>query len=244
MVGAGLTIVGGATWYATLPRSAAAALAGASALNVLVLIIFATTAGVVLMMYWGPWRNPSWLTPGFTILFFGAGPAAVGTGEFIRESVRKPYVVCNRVLGNGIRPEEIPGLRRSGYLPGGVWTRACLAENYPDLVVNAGKGAAVGLDGSRLLSMSADRRRAIGRTIFMYHCNDCHAVQGYSAVSQLARGWNRQLVHETVTHLDEVRFFMPPWSGTEPEAQALADYIVSVRSPYPQGFAHEKREVR
>lgn len=238
MVGSVLTIAGGLGWYVNLPVTASAALVGAAVLNVLMFIIFILTAATVVMMYYGPIRNPSWLTPGFAILLFAVGHAATGTGEFIREGVRKPYIVYNRVLGSQVRPEEIPRMRRDGYLNSGIWTKAHIQARYPQVVVD-GK-----IDSKRLLALPITQRREVGRTIFQYHCNDCHAVNGYSAVSQLARGWRRPLIYYTVTHLDRVHFFMPPWSGTDAEAEVLTDYIESVRHPYPKSVVSTLKEVK
>jgi len=86
-----LVVVGGLGWYAFLPESARAALVAASAPNVLMTLIFAVTIAVFVMLYLGPYRNPGWLSLGFAILFLALGVAAISTGEFIREAVRKPY---------------------------------------------------------------------------------------------------------------------------------------------------------
>lgn len=231
MLGSFLVVIGGITWYVYLPASAQAALIGAAALNILAGIIFSLTAATAAMMYFGPYRNPSWLTPGFAILFFALGHAATGTGEFIREAVRKPYIVYGRVYGSHVRPSEIPALRRTGYLDGGVWTSAYVKSRFPEVVTNGH------IDYLRIKTLPLGKRREIGRTIFQYHCGDCHSVDGYSSVAQLARGWNRNLVRYTVRHLDEVHFFMPPWAGNEAEVQALTDYIMSIRYPYPPGLA-------
>jgi cytochrome bd ubiquinol oxidase subunit I len=236
MAGGLLTIIGGAGWYIFLPPSAQAALVGAAVLNVLMFIIFALTAATVVMMYFGPYRNPSWLTPGFAILFFALGHAATGTGEFIREAVRKPYIVYGRVLGSQIRAGEIPRLRSGGYLNGGVWTRAYVKDRFPE-VVSGGR-----IDDSRIMALTPERRSELGRTIFQYHCGDCHSTEGYAAVAQLARGWDRNLTLYTAKHLNEVHFFMPPWSGTDAEAEAITDYVMSIRHPYPPGLAPSARE--
>jgi len=233
MLGAVLTIVGGVSWYVFLPPSAKAALVGASALNILMTIIFSLTVGVVLMMYFGPLRRPRWVSLGFAVLFFALGHAATGTGEFIREAVRKPYIVHGRVLGSQIRPEEIPNLRRSGYLAGGVWTSAYIKHRFPEVVR---KGSPNSIDYDRIKAFPLAKRREIGRVVFQYHCGDCHAVEGYSAVSQLARGWDRELILYTVKHPERVRYFMPPWSGNDVEAECLTDYILSIRKPYPAGL--------
>lgn len=234
VLGSSLTVIGGIMWYFFLPPSGEAALVGAAVLNILMFIIFTVTVGVVLIMYLGPIRNPSWLTPGFSILFLGLGLVATGTGEFIREAVRKPYIVYNRVLGNQVRPEAIPTLQQTGYLEGGVWTKQYISQEFPELMRDDE------IDEDRMLSLPPEKRVRVGRTIFMYHCNDCHSVEGYSALAQLTRGWERGMVHNMVTHLDKFHFFMPPWSGTEAEAEMLTDYIMTIRHPYPAGLLPER----
>lgn len=236
VAGAVLTIAGGLGWMANLPASGEAALVGAAALNILMTIVFAVTAGVVLIIYVVPLRNPDWLTPGFAILFFGLGLTAIGASEFVREAVRKPYIVYNRVLGNQVRPEKVPSLRRTGYLAGGVWTSAYLRERFPEALTD-GK-----IDVDRLAALPKSKLRQVGATVFMYHCNDCHSLEGYSSVAQLTRGWRRDMVHGMVVHLDRFHFFMPPWSGTDAEAEALTEFLMSVRHPYPEGLLYELGE--
>ena len=173
MAGAALTMVGGLLWFLLLPESGKAALAGAAALNILMSLLFAITAVVILMMYFGPLKNPAWISPGFAILFFTFGLAAVASGEFIREAVRKPYVVYNIVLGNGIYTWEIPGLQKNGYLESGVWTKAYTLEKFPEL-----KSSHNTIDYAKMANLSGSEKEEIGRILFQYHCNDCHATSG------------------------------------------------------------------
>ena len=86
------------------------------------------------LLYFGPYRNPGWLSPGFAGALLLFGLAAFSTGEFIREAVRKPYVIYNVVFGNQIMPEEISKLRSRGYLEGGIWTKAYACKYYPGCV--------------------------------------------------------------------------------------------------------------
>lgn len=231
MMGGGLVILGGAAWYFFSPPSAQAALVGAAALNILMGLLFGLTGLVVVMLYLGPYRNPRWINLGFAILFFSMGLAATAAGEFVREAVRKPYIVYGRILGNGIRSSEVARLRSQGFLDGGIWTRLYLADRYPRAFGPDGR-----VEGARLLSLPARQREEIGRVIFQYHCNDCHAVRGYSGVSQLTRGWTWEMIHTTVIHLNRAHFFMPPWCGTPEEAVILTDYLKSVSRPYPPGL--------
>jgi len=231
LLGAILIVAGGAGWYAFLPESAKAALAAASALNVLMVLIFAITLAVFVMLYLGPYRHPGWLSPGFAILLFVCGFAAMATGEFIREAVRKPFVVYNVVLANQVLPEEVPRLRERGFLEGGVWTRAYVATHHPEAM------AGDTIDVAKLLALPEEERIALGRVLFQHHCNDCHAEEkGYSAAAELVRGWGREPIRSTIERLHEAQFFMPPWCGTREEAELLTDYLASIAPPLPGGM--------
>jgi cytochrome d ubiquinol oxidase subunit I len=231
MVGGVLVIVGGIGWYLLAPPSAQAALVAAAALNVMMALLFGLTALVVVMMYVGPYRHPRWITVGFAILFFAMGFAATAAGEFVREAVRKPYIIYGRILGNGIRVSEIPDLRAKGFLNGGVWTRIYVADHFPNALDVSG-----GIDQTRMLTLPRAERERLGQVLFQYHCSDCHAVNGYSGVSQLARGWTRPLIERAVTAPDQLSFFMPPWCGQPDESELLADYLETVVRPYPPGL--------
>ena len=222
-----LITVGGLAWLYWLPPSAKAAFGAAAALNILVALIFALTVVVFILLYLGPYRNPGWLSPGFAGSLCLFGIAAFSTGEFIREAVRKPFVVYNVVLGNQVLPEQVLPLRTTGYLDGGIWPRRFVEEHYPRTIVDGR------IDGDRLLALPPDDRIALGKVLFQYHCNDCHAAaEGYSALGPLLQGRSRALVFSRIEHLDAV-LFMPPWCGTAQEAELLTDYLMTINPPRP-----------
>lgn len=230
LLGAVLITVGGLLWHYYLPASARAALVSAAVLNVLMLLIFALTVVVFFLLYLGPYRNPGWLSPGFAGSLCLFGIAAFSTGEFIREAVRKPFVMYNVVLGNQILPEEVPKFRQAGYLESGLWTKAYVAERYPQAVV----GGKVG--GGALLKLPINDRVALGEVLFQHHCNDCHAANhGYSAVGALLRGRSREMIRSSIEHLDAV-LFMPSWAGTPEEAELLTDYLFRIAPQRPAGM--------
>jgi mono/diheme cytochrome c family protein len=231
LLGAILIVLGGGGWFFTLPESARFALAAASVLNVLMVIIFVLTAAVFVMMYLGPYRNPGWLSPGFAILFFACGLTAVATGEYIREAVRKPYIAYNVVTSNQILPQEIPGLKQNGYLEGGRWTSAWVTKNYPQAV--QGKT----IDEDKLLTLPETDQQKIGHVLFQYHCNDCHASEnGYAAVGHLIRGWTPEMIKLVVEHPEKAHFFMPPFAGTPQEAELLTKYLIGIAPAHPEGM--------
>lgn len=231
LLGAILITAGGLGWYAFLPESAKAVLASAAALNILIALLFALTAAVFVLLYLGPYKNPGWLSPGFSIALCLFGIAAFSTGEFVREAVRKPYVLYNVVFGNQILPSEVVPLRQKGYLEGGTWTKQYVKSHYPEVMADGR------IDLRRLLALSPEKQVDLGHVLFQYHCNDCHAVHGgYSAVAPLLRGRSRASIRSLIEHLNEGHFFMPPWAGTPEEAELLTAYLVSIAPPRPQGM--------
>jgi len=239
MVGAVLVTIGGAWWYLSLPASSKAAMAGASALNILTALVFAASAIVFFMLYFGPHRNPGWINPGFAILYFVIGIAATSTGEFIREGVRKPYIIYNYVVGNNILISEIPKLQATGYLNGGVWTKAFVKTHYPQVIDPDGN-----VNGAKLLQLPGSDQVALGKVLFQYHCNDCHSERGFSAVSEYTRGWSESMINTVVTHLDKAHYFMPPWCGTQEEAMLLTKFLkhISLGSPPGMKFSGETNQ--
>jgi cytochrome d ubiquinol oxidase subunit I len=231
LLGAILVTAGGAGWYFWLPPSAKAALTAAAALNLLMVLLFALTIIVFFLLYLGPYRNPGWMTPGFAVALFLFGTAAFSTGEFVREAVRKPYVLYNVVFGNQITPDEVPQFRGQGYLESGLWTKPFVAGHYPQAMQDGV------ISPARLLKLPHPDRVQLGEVLFMYHCNDCHAIEkGYSAVGPLLIGKSREMIFLTVEHLDEAQFFMPPWAGTPEEAELLTDYLMTIAPQTPEGM--------
>lgn len=232
LLGAAMITIGGATWHYFLPESARAVLATAAALNILMALIFAMTIVVFVLLYLGPYRNPGWLSPGFAITLFLFGVAAFTTGEFIREAVRKPYIVYNVVFGHQVLAEEVPELRKTGFLEGGTWTNAYVKANYPAMVDADGR-----IDERRLLTLSDKDQLVLGKVLFQYHCNDCHAIEeGYSAVGRLLQGRPPEMILPLVENLHLVHYFMPPWSGTSEEARLLTAYLAKIAPPRPKGM--------
>lgn len=235
LLGAVLIVAGGVLWYAFLPDSARAALVAAPVLNVIVAVLFGATAVVFVLLYFGPYRNPGWIySPGFaaSLLFFGF--AGFSASEFIREAVRKPYIIYNYVLGNQVvlQAADIDALRRDGLLDNSPWPLAYVHDRYPQCI-----------RGGRIDKAAVDRlppgdRQHLGGVIFQYHCNDCHALgQGYSPVGPLVQGWSPQMIRGVVLHLDQHRFEMPPWCGTRQEADLLVEYLYANAPKRPSGMA-------
>lgn len=234
LLGAVLILVGGGLWGVFLPESGRALLAAAAPLNLLMALAVGISAVVVLLVYVGPYKNPSWVSVGFAGSLCLFGIAGFSIGEFIREAVRKPYIIYNVVLGHQVFPHEVTTMRQQGYLESGLWTQAWVQAHYPQVVAQGQ------IDETALLTLPSADRVAIGQVLFMYHCNDCHADrEGYSAVGRLLQGRPKYMIADLVRHLHHHQLAMPPWSGTEAEAQVLAEYLATITPPRPAGMLPE-----
>jgi cytochrome bd-type quinol oxidase subunit 1/mono/diheme cytochrome c family protein len=235
LLGAVLIAAGGGLWYTFLPNSAQAALIAAPVLNVIMGVLFGATAIVFVLLYLGPYRNPGWIySPGFAAALLLFGFIGFSASEFIREAVRKPYIIYNYILGNQvvIRPSEIDALHESGLLDNSIWPYAYVKTTNPQCI----RDGEIDLDALDQLPLK-DKRR-LGGVLFQYHCNDCHALeQGYSPVGPLVQGWTDDMIRDLVLHLDKHRFTMPPWCGTKEEAELLVQYLRAIAPERPQGMA-------
>ncbi len=242
LLGAVLIIIGGIGWYKFLPASSKSALISAPVLNVLMILIFVLTAVVFFMLYFGPYRNRGWLSPLAALFFLILGFAAMTTGEYIREAVRKPYIIYNVILGNQIRAKEIPSFRKKGYLESGVWTKKYVEKYYPQLINEKRE-----IDESKLVKLPETEQLKLGEVLFQYHCGSCHSsTDGYSSIKHLTKGWDYDTILGVVEEPNMFNNAMPPWAGTSYEAEILAKYILSISAPKPKSmyFGNEQEETK
>lgn len=113
-----------------------------------------------------------------------------GEYEWMRESIRKPYVITNYMYGNGI----------------GVAN----AETYQ----SEGLLASIEFQTS---DKSAD--------LFRRACRSCHTIDGYKALKPAFDGTNETFIAQIIMGTHVIRGNMPPFAGTEEEAQMIASHI-------------------
>jgi len=226
--GAAFTLIGGILWFIYLPESSKAALEGAASLNILMGLVFAATAVVFFFFYLGSLKGKGLLSLGYAILLFIFGLIAVGSSEFIREAVRKPYIVYDYVYGHQIYKSEVAKAEQIGFLNFGAWTRPYVLKKYPQLADQNNM-----IDYQKVNDLSKNDKVKLGETLFMYHCNDCHAVKGLSGIQSITRGWKKEHIETTIIDMERIHYFMPPWSGNKIEAELLISYIQSIQMPHP-----------
>ena len=135
-----------------------------------------------------------------------------GGFEWIREVARKPFVIRGVMYSNGIRVDQVAAFQREGFLAGNAWARAFAAS----------KG---------------DTDLARGEAIFRAQCLACHTREGYRSLRALTASNSpednvfivqglRELDPALNPYLDR----MPPFAGTEQEAELVGKYLASLKT--------------
>lgn len=176
------------------------------------------------------------------------GLLSIGGAEWVREDLRKPYVIGSYMFVNGLRmpppagspaalrgtddPLRVDRVAANGVLTSALWVRV--------------PGAAATLT---LPDPTIDEEKLIGSEVFRLSCSQCHTINGYLAIRPLIAGRSSASIEGTLVRLAVPRDAagraaawdtpgvqlatwrnrrMPPFAGTANERRALAVYLASV----------------
>lgn len=170
---------------------------------------FILSGTIVLFAFFGPYLNPKGFTFRIAILFLLCGLAATGTTEWMRELLRKPYVIYSTVYCNGVHVDDVDKLNANGFLKTGVWANACTRD----------------VDDTKK-----------GEMMFRYQCMSCHTESGYRGMSKLLGDRDEEAIFNFLSMLKErskeknpYLGVMPPVAGTDPELKQLAKYLSTIK---------------
>jgi mono/diheme cytochrome c family protein len=145
----------------------------------------------------------------------------MGGFEWIREAARRPYVINEVMYSNSILKKDVDELSQKGYLRTALW------------VQNS--------------EVSEDNLLEAGQELFMHQCYACHTVNGKNNdIVRVTGSMSYPALVSYIRRIHEVRYFMPPFAGTELESRALAVYIAGglqgkdVREPQQVAGTAEK----
>ncbi len=191
-------------WYLfSIPESARhIAFGGAPPVTIFLFLSLGFSLFIFVFTWLIAWRMPARMSPALAALFLVVGFSVTATSEWVREAVRKPYIIHRTMYSNGILPEQVRELSQSGFLPHARW--ATVREVTP-----------------------ANRLDA-GAELFRFQCASCHSLDGYNAIRPLIKGWRETFIAAQLKNLDELKGFMPPFVGTDEERRALAHYLAGL----------------
>jgi mono/diheme cytochrome c family protein len=138
------------------------------------------------------------------------GLISIGAAEWVREDLRKPYVIGSYMYVNGIRavtppavddPLRIDRVSTAGILTSAKWVR----------------------------TPSQNSDQAHGGEVFRLTCSQCHTKDGYLAIRPLIKGKSAVQIAKVVDSLDSWRHRrMPPFPGTADEKRMLSIYLAGL----------------
>lgn len=248
----GVLISGSATGHPIVLRAAFVSVASAAALTLLTLFIILARA----RRYGVP----------LAAVMMLLGFAAMGGAEWVREGLRKPFVLGQVLFVNGVR---LPAPGGVGLAPGGHVERFG-ADHFTITALNeTGVFAAsqwVRPVPPALLAPEASPARVAheGRELFRASCAACHTIDGYVAIRPLVRDKSVDALDGLLTRLAvpvdaagrhttwadaDLRLKtwrdrrMPPFAGTATERRQLAAYLAILGGANPADVAPKAPDV-
>ena len=194
-------------WYiSTLPPMAREiSMGGAPAVTMLAGFSIFFSALVMVFTYFGALQRPRQFNLAFALLIAVLALFTTAVTEWVREGVRKPYVIYGYMYSNGLRLADVERVRGEGVLKSARWVRH---HN---------------LDPQDLQSA--------GQEIYRVQCASCHTVDGYNSIRLAVKGWSWAMIDYQLDHLSSLKGFMPAFVGTDAERQALGAWLASLNPP-------------
>ena len=172
-------------WYrATLPATAVQYAEGSSIPISMFLAFSGFLSAIITVIAWYAYYHKRVLQLEASVVLLVMALAATFSTEFVREGIRKPYVINPLLYSNGIRAQDVDEWRAQADEHGSVLRVSAL---YP----NTGNERPVGRwllpVGSEYDKLDSPTR---GRHLYEAQCSSCHTINGFNAMKHLVRGWN------------------------------------------------------
>ena len=204
-----------AIWYfATLPAgSREFAMGGAIAMTLFMAFGLVSSLYIGAYAYFGLIRQKRYINRETALLLFAVAFVATGAMEFVREGVRKPYLIHGYLYSNGMfaSPAWREQVRREGILKHAPFA-------YP---------AEMSLEQVQALPLAHER----GKYVYNAQCRACHEPEGTNAIGPLINRSSRALVTQMTAELDHLKGYMPPFAGTPQEMHDLVEYELYLANP-------------
>jgi mono/diheme cytochrome c family protein len=160
--------------------------------------VFFMLLSLAIALVCGVWK-PRWMRAPVVAVLVICGLGTIGAGEYLREFVRKPWVINQVIYANDLRASQIETLQ------------------------------SVGVSHSANFLLTDDATSAAyGANLFQLQCGSCHAVGGYRGMKRRVDGWDAAFAADILQHIHMLRGTMPPYAGNEDDRKALGNYLASL----------------
>lgn len=201
-----------AFWYfRALPADARGFIFNQSAQVMVLMFTFGVVASVLLggYAYFGILRGGRFVTGETGLLMLGIALIATGSMEFVREGIRKPYLIRPSALAGPAIPEPVystqltPSELRQTEIDGAL----ARAYWWPE-------------------AMTSDNPAVRGRAIAQIQCSACHTAAGaYNPLKPLVRGWTAAQYEANLRNLHETKDAMPHYQPSDSDRADLAAFL-------------------
>ncbi|MCS7224508.1 MAG: cytochrome ubiquinol oxidase subunit I [Armatimonadetes bacterium] len=194
-------------YLATLPESARHLALGGPAPVLLVLVTTSIVLSALIFgfSYWGAYRRPQHFSAPLAFLVAILAFLTTGMTEWVREAIRKPYVIYGYMFSNGLTPQQAREWQGQSLVSKAKFTLQPRWTNQDDL----------------------------GKEVFRLQCSSCHTLSGYNGLLPLIYGWDKEMIQTALDRLHQLRGFMPPFVGSEEEKKALTEWLYKEAATYP-----------
>jgi len=191
-------------WYISQipPLAREISMGGAAAVTIFAGLTILFSIIIFAFVYLGPYREPGKFPFSFSVMFLFMGLLVTGDTEWVREAVRKPYIIYDYMYSNAFLVAHRDQYLREGSLASAKWV---LTKEIGDA-----------------------NMMAAGRDIFDLQCQSCHTIDGYNAIRPMVKGWPEDYIDHQLENLQTLKGFMPPFLGTPKERRALARWLASL----------------
>ena len=208
-----MLMIPAAVWFfAEVPAEPRRLVMGAAiAMNLFFMFGVATSTLIGFYAFIGLIWNKRYVNMETAILLAAIAFIATGSMEFVREGIRKPYLIYDYLYSNNWTTEETLAHGHESVLAANAW------------VLPAGRGAA------SLTPLE------LGRAVYQAQCSQCHNLNGVNDVKQLVAYWDEKLIWSNLQDIHRLKSYMPPLVGTDAERRALAKFLLSLNESSPAG---------
>ena len=195
------TIPSGIWYLSVLPEPAKALVLGKSP-TIVSMVQWGMGALLVLIAFTliitliRPAMNKGWVAT----IIMAAGLIYFGSFEWIREAARRPYAINEVIYSNMIMKDQVEMISTRGFIDTAKWVRTA--------------------------ELSQETKMQAGEELFIHQCYACHTIDGINnGIFETTAGMSYGALQAYIKKIHQVRYFMPPFVGTESEVDALAAFI-------------------
>lgn len=191
-------------WYISIipPFAREILMGGAPAVTIFAGLSIVFSLIIALFSWLGPVKSPKQTSFVFALGLLVMGFMVTAVTEWVREAIRKPYIIYNYMYSNSILKAHADKINEVGILNFAKWVT--------------------------VKEINEENMLKAGEEIFRIQCQSCHTIDGYNGIKKLVSGWSENYIDFQLQHLEMLKGFMPPFYGTEQERKALAKWIYNL----------------